>query len=139
MNRFNRQWLTLSDPLPVSYEFRMTHGRSYYTGYIAFQRCHPIQLMPLYEALEYERYKNGRLRKKYHEMKQRCFSLKCKISKLTDERIGFSYKEGYYKCMQELEDELKFLQGSYDGNDAIQIILRDIEQKWKEANHEHNL
>lgn len=136
MNRFDRQWATLNEPLNASYEFVMTHGRAYYSGYIAFHRCYPVQLMSLYEALEYERYKNGRLRKKYHEMKQRCKSLKITISKLTDTRIRYSYLEGYYKCLDEIKESIEFYQKSYDGNDALCIMLSDIADKFKEANNE---
>lgn len=46
-----------------------------------------------------ERYKNGRLRKKYHEMKQRCRSLKCFISKIKNAQIERSYKDGFYDGM----------------------------------------
>ena len=93
MNRFNRQWLTLSDPLPASYEFYMTHPWSYYIGYRAYGKIHPVQLMSLYEALEYERYKNGRLRKKLHEQKQACKSLRNKLNIVSEALAMITNKE----------------------------------------------
>ena len=72
MNKFNRQWSCLESPDPRAY-FRNIEG------YHAYYKLNNVSTVLLFQLLDYEKEKNGKLRKRINEQKQKIKSLERKL------------------------------------------------------------
>lgn len=72
MNKFNRQWYALARPDTRAY-FRDIEG---YRAYYKLRNVSPVLL---FQLLDYEKEKNGKLRKRIHEQNQKIKSLENKL------------------------------------------------------------
>lgn len=72
MNKFGKQWDTLAYPDTRAY-FRDIEG---YRAYYKFYNVSPVLL---FQLLDFEKEKNGKLRKRINEQKQKIKSLENKL------------------------------------------------------------